>query len=259
MILSYYISVETFVHGLQHVREASVIRLQLQDLLLENPKPYGFEVLRKAIREYEAERNIFVAESKSEMPFFRQGQRRLIGPEWTPFIASLYEKTAWRTDVAQPCLRLTFDYERLSEFCLNENVFFFRCKYDEQQSLKNLKRSLEREYDKVFFDEENTGFTLDSHFVSLLYNVVLEICPAEETERREWRIALFKTPEETDYRWEAGTLRTYSTLDVPLSCLVGIELMPDYREMPSLYTAIIGLMKQSGLAPEKLLMGLVED
>ncbi len=258
MVLNYFISVEAFVHGLQGVGKKSLVRLLLRDLLLENPDLYGFEVLRKAISKYEAEQSIPIEESKSRMPFFRQYQRRLIGPEWTPFVASFYEKTAWRRDI-HPCLRLTFDAERLSEYCLNENVFFFRCKYDEQQSLKSLEQSLEREYNKVAFDEKNTGFDSDSRFVSLLYNAALEICPVEESERGEWRMALFKTPEETSYCWEKGALRTFSVLDVPLSCLVGIELKPDYREMSPLYTTIIGLMKQCGWVPERLLTGLMED
>ena len=113
-------------------------------------------------------------------------------------------------------------------------------------------------YDKVFYDAENTGFAPESRFVSLLYNALLEIRPKKETPHKEWRLALFKTPEEANYLWEKQTILPITTWDIPLSCLVRIELKPDYREMPELYTALIGWMKHCGLVPEQILTGLVE-
>lgn len=258
MVLNYYTPIKTFWEGLQSVRETGAFRIPFRDILLDSPEVYGFSILRKAILTYEREHGISEEEGKSRMPFYRQFQRRLIGPELIPFVTSLYEEETEYNIGDFPHLVLTFDYQRLAEHCLSENVFLFRCKYEEEASIASLKQSLEREYDKVFFDAENTGFAPDSRFVSLLYNALLEIRPKKETPHKEWRLALFKPPEEADYLWEKQTILPITTWDIPLSCLVRIELKPDYREMPELYTALIGWMKHCGLVPEQILTGLVE-
>ena len=259
MILNHFITIKALLEGLQEAGQTGMLRLPLRDVLMEEEELPGFSVLRKAISAYEEEQGIAEAQGKSRMPFYRQHQRRLIGPELVPFIASFYETDSAWNDGDVPSVMLSFDYHRLAAHCLSENAFLFRCKYDEAQSVESLKQSLAQEYHKVFFDEENTGFAPDSRFVSLLYNAALEIRPAQEQERKEWRLALFKTPEEADYRWDGQTIRTSAAWDVPLSCLERLTLKPDYRLMPELYTALIGLMKQQGLAPERLLTGLVEE
>lgn len=258
MVLNYYTPIKTFWEGLQSAQETGAFRIPLRDTLLNSPEVYGFSLLRKAILAYETEQGIPEDKGKSQMPFYRQYQRRLIGPEVIPFVASFYEEGTEYKETNNPYITLTFDYNRLAEHCLSENISLFRCKYDEIQNMKSLKKCLEREYDKIFFDDENTGFTPDSRFISLLYNALLEIRPENESQYKEWRLALFKTPEEVDYLWEEQTIRTSTTWDIPLSCLERIELKPDYREMPELYTALIGMMKHCGLVPEQILTGLVE-
>lgn len=191
------------------------------------------------------------------MPFFREHQLRLIGPELVPFSCSLYEESTSFTP-AQNDLWISLDSEDLIDLCLGENLSLVCCKYDENEMQETFEPLLKQEYDKILFDEENTGFLPGSRFVSLLYKALFEWRPAIEQPRKEWRITSLNTPEEADYRWNGTTLKPMNAIQVPASYIRQIEIYPDYQQEPALYTALIGALKKVGLVPELLLTGLVE-
>lgn len=191
------------------------------------------------------------------MPFFREHQLRLIGPELVPFSCSLYEESTSFTP-AQNDLWISLDSEDLIDLCLGENLSLVCCKYDENEMQETFELLLKQEYDKILFDEENTGFLPGSRFVSLLYKALFEWRPAIEQPSKEWRITSLNTPEEADYRWNGTTLRPMKAIQVPASYIRQIEIYPDYQQEPALYTALIGALKKVGLVPELLLTGLVE-
>lgn len=191
------------------------------------------------------------------MPFFREHQLRLIGPELVPFSCSLYEESTSFTP-AKNDLWISLDSEDLIDLCLGENLSLVCCKYDENEMLETFEPLLKQEYDKILFDEENTGFLPGSRFVSLLYKALFEWRPAVEQPRKEWRITSLNTPEDADYRWDGTTLKPMKAIQVPASYIRQIEIYPDYQQEPALYTALIGALKKVGLVPELLLTGLVE-
>lgn len=191
------------------------------------------------------------------MPFFREHQLRLIGPELVPFSCSLYEESTSFTP-AQNDLWISLDSGDLIDLCLGENLSLVCCKYDENEMQETFEPLLKQEYDKILFDEENTGFLPGSRFVSLLYKALFEWRPAVELPRKEWRITSLNAPEEADYRWNGTTLKPMKAIQVPASYIRQIEIYPDYQQEPALYTALIGALKKVGLVPELLLTGLVE-
>lgn len=191
------------------------------------------------------------------MPFFREHQLRLIGPELVPFSCSLYEGSTSFTP-AKNDLWISLDSKDLIDLCLGENLSLVCCKYDENEMQETFEPLLKQEYDKILFDEENTGFQPGSRFVSLLYKALFEWRPAVEQPRKEWRITSLNTPEEADYRWNGTTLKPMKAIQVPASYIRQIEIYPDYQQEPALYTALIGALKKVGLVPELLLTGLVE-
>ena len=191
------------------------------------------------------------------MPFFREHQLRLIGPELVPCACSLYEESTSFTPT-QNDLWISLDSEDLIDLCLGENLSLVCCKYDENEMQETFEPLLKQEYDKILFDEENTGFLPGSRFVSLLYKALFEWRPAVEQPRKEWRITSLNTPEEADYRWNGTTLKPMKAIQVPASYIRQIEIYPDYQQEPALYTALIGALKKVGLVPELLLTGLVE-
>ena len=174
-----------------------------------------------------------------------------------PFSCSLYEESTSFTP-AQNDLWISLDSEDLIDLCLGENLSLVCCKYDENEMLETFEPLLKQEYDKILFDEENTGFLPGSRFVSLLYKALFEWRPAVEQPRKEWRITSLNTPEEADYRWNGTTLKPMKAIQVPASYIRQIEIYPDYQQEPALYTALIGALKKVGLVPELLLTGLVE-
>ena len=233
----------------------------MSDLLYEHgvlqPEPFGLQGIRKVIEVYEQSLSFGESSSKKEMPFFREHQLRLIGPELVPFSCSLYEESTSFTP-AQNDLWISLDSEDLIDLCLGENLSLVCCKYDENEMQETFEPLLKQEYDKILFDEENTGFLPGSRFVSLLYKALFEWRPAVEQPRKEWRITSLNTPEEADYRWNGTTLKPMKAIQVPASYIRQIEIYPDYQQEPALYTALIGALKKVGLVPELLLTGLVE-
>lgn len=232
--------------------------VNLMHLLPENEYMYGLSVLQKAIRQYEEQNGIPASESKEAMPFFRENSRVLIGPETGLFVLPLYESNGSGRSLSQsdsPQITLTWDYERLAEYCISENLFLLKCKYDEEEAVSIFRKQLEVEYDKVFFDAEYTGFTRDSRFFSLLYNACLEVVDPLKSDEKEWRITLFKLLSEADYTYGNGQLIPSAGLHIPKACLKEVNLL-DREQQPLLYGTIAGFMKQIGLSPEIYLRGM---
>ena len=172
MILKYPISIPDFLSTCQEMEHKPCFELVLSDLLYEHgvlqPEPFGLQGIRKVIEVYEQSLSFEESSSKKEMPFFREHQLRLIGPELVPFSCSLYEESTSFTP-AQNDLWISLDSEDLIDLCLGENLSLVCCKYDENEMQETFEPLLKQEYDKILFDEENTGFLPGSRFVSLLY------------------------------------------------------------------------------------------
>lgn len=226
MELSGYISQQSYVEGRTDAAGEPVLVLRAENLLYTLPAEeygYGLSLLRKAIGVYETQKGIPAEESKQAVPFFREKRRMLVGPELELYIFSLYEdETILPERVSSsgvPYVRLSFDYEQLAEYCLFENMFLVRCKYDERQVVDNFVSQMDREYDKFFFDEEHSGFTGDSHFFSLLCNACLEVKKPSHAAEKEWRLAILRSPSEVDYRYENGQRHPFVPISLPLNIL----------------------------------------
>ena len=79
-----------------------------------------------------------------------------------------------------------------------------------------------------------------------------------EQGNKEWRITTLVAPTDADYAWNGTSLKPYKTVQIPVDFVHQIEMYPDYRNDPALYTALIGALKKVGLIPESLLIGLME-
>lgn len=262
MDLYCYISLESFVEGCIKDDTCSSFFLPagyLFNTVLQQDYLYGLDLLKKAISVYEEQNNISSEDSKADIPFFRDHQRRLIGPEIDLFMVSFYESAELPdiSSIEKPVLKLTVEYSALAGFCLSQNIFLVRCKYNENETLQTFVRQMEREYTKFFYNEEQTGFTGDSHFFSLLCNACLEVKRSSLSEEKEWRMALLRAPSEADYCFRNGTLIPFTSVPLPLSCIRQIALL----EAPGHelnYTALAGFLQKIGLAPEHYLEGMQE-
>ncbi len=258
-----YINIEDLISGFNS--DSNIFSLRMSDFLSDysaNNEPYGFGLLRQTIKEYEAENNIDLKVSKQSMPFFRDYQCRLIGPEITPFSLSLFEDepTAMKQCYGnnKPGVVISIDYSELAQQALMENMFLIKCKYDVDENKTYLKEQLKREYDKVFFDSENTGFSPDSRFFSLLCNACLNIDKPENTDFKEWRIVTMSEPENAIYILGNNNIKAASIFPLPVDAIKKIRLVPDYQNNTALYSALIGWMKKYRLSPETKLEGLLE-
>lgn len=266
MHLYHYISLDSFVGGCQsyNLKEAA-FTLRLPNLfhaLLEDAYLAGLSLLREAIGRYEILKGIDSESSKMAVPFFRENRLKLVGPDMDLFMISLYANTTLpsalpATSTGKPVLRLAFDYQALVEHCLSENFFLIRCKYEEEPVVETFTRQMEREYDKFFFDEENSGFTADSHFFSLLCNACLEVMDSSLSGEEEWRIASLCPPSEADYSFIDGQFTPYITIKLPLSCIHNLALL-NWEDDPNTFSAFAGFLERIGLAPERYLEGIQE-
>ena len=261
MKLKCVVSLEDFFKAFNNSEEDSCCKISMCDLLAEKfdskREPFGFSVLRDVIRNYEKNLSLKPSPSKSTMPFFRENQLRLIGPDVIPFSSSFYEEES-AFQPQETSLILTFDLDDLIDFCLNENYSLIRCKYNKEEILDSFSNEMEREYDKVFFDEENTGFRSDSHFTSLLYKALFECRPECEKNLKEWRISTLVDSSEADYVYEDNRIKVMRTIYLPVSYIKQIKLFPDYTKNQDIYTSLIGFLRKKGLVPESLLVGLIE-
>ncbi len=265
-LLNLYISLREFTASANKETHGS-FSLFLQDhcvnLARQRKESYGLSLIREAIRQYEIEQGLQALNaSKAAIPFFRSHQARLIGPEMTLFSYSLFEKTFVPEEVRQsslPWLRISIDYASLAEYCLLNNFYLIRCKYNQEENLHYLKQKIAEEYEGIFFNEQETGFKPSSRFFSLLYQACLEMEQPENENRAEWRILAIAPPEHASYRYENDTLLSYFTADIPLTCIREIQLLPDYRQQIANYTSLIGLLSQLGLRAGSLIKEMKDE
>ncbi len=262
MILNTYIPLRSFINGWS--RNKTDIKLVLSAVNLMHTfsfEDYGLGLLRRAIGLYEQKMNIHPDNSKQAIPFFRENRRMLVGPEMEMYIISMYENDLvplYLQMADSPILKISLDYESLAEYCLLENLYLIRCKYDEELSLQTFVKQLEREYDKFFFDEEHTGFTADSRFFSMLCNACMEVKRPEKMEEKEWNVALFRHPSEAEYGFVEGKLTPFISIPVPVNCIKRISLLNKDGDILS-FSALAGFLQSKGLAPELYLEGLIEE
>lgn len=261
--LHIHINIGDFISGFNS--GDNTISLKMSDFLSgysAGNEPYGFGLLRKAIKEYETEHDIDGKDSKQYMPFFRDYQCRLIGPEIIPFSLSFFEDESVALKLCDgknaAGVILSVDYSELAQQALVENMFLIKCKYDIDENKTYLKEQLKREYGKVFFDSENTGFSPDSHFFSLLCNACLNIGKPEDSYCKEWRIVSMQEPDNAIYILSDSNIKAASIFSLPVDAIKKIRIVPDYKENPSLYSTLIGWMKKYRLSPETTLEGLLE-
>ena len=256
MVLYYKMSLPSFVEGLRNTSGSdsslTVAAVGLMHLVPEEEIDYGLSLLREAIGVFEARKGIPVALSKRAMPFFRQDTRMLVGPEMGMYVIPFHEETGDLEEAGEPSLLLELDYQALGEFCLFEDYSLLACKYDRESAIRHFAEALETEYDTFFFDEEHTGFTSASRFFSLLYGACLEHKPSIGREGKEWRLAMFRSPEEVSYRYVRGVLEPYVPVSLPVGCLRRVHLV-DYRRQPLLFGTLNGFLKSKGLPAERLL------
>lgn len=293
MEIYHTLPVETFVKG-WHANDTGVsFSLPAIHLMYAAPPAqyeYGLSLLRKAIGLYEEKKGISPERSKRDMPFFRTNSRMLVGPEVELYILPLYENrpfhaapglsgakaapageakiskdggfsgfgpsAAFSSDnTGRPWITLKMEAEKVASHCLSENMFFLRCKYEEEAAVQTFATQLEQEYDKFFYDEEHSGFTADSRFFSMLCNAVLEIGLPAYADQKEWRLAVFKSPEEVAYQYTNGKLLPYFEVSLPINSILQIHLN-DYETDPLLYGAFAGFLKSKGLSPQQYLDGM---
>ena len=256
MVLNCRISLHTFVEAFKQTAGInSTITLPAIGMMHSVPQEevdYGLSVLRESILAFERAKGVPVERSKAEMPFFRQDTRMLVGPEVEMFILPLYEQMVERPLDGEPTLIVSLDYKKLGEQCLFENYSLIACKSEKESFVRHYMAQLETEYDKFFYDEENTGFTADSRFFSLMCNACLEIKRQQPGEQKEWRLAALRFPEEASFRLDQDKLISYLPIELPVTCVKQIYL-EDYKKQPLLYGTLNGFLKSKGLPAEQFL------
>lgn len=264
MYLYSYVSVKSFVEGSKMSETPQVLTFRVPNLMYAVPEEeigYGLSLLRKSISQYEGTAHILPANSKRKMPFFRNKRKMLIGPEMEMYSWSFYESAEIPhnlKDETEPVLCLSFDYKALGEYCLSENLYLLRCKYDEEKNLQTFAGQMEREYPKFFYDEEHTGFTADSRLFSMLCNACLEVREPRFASEQEWRVVRFCHPADASYTYCKGSLRPNVPVMIPLSCIDKVSLL-NPEDNKDTYSALAGFLQQIGLAPERYLDGLIEE
>jgi hypothetical protein len=264
MYLHSYVSVKSFVEGCKMSETPQVLTLRVPNLMYAVPEEetgYGLSLLRKSISRYEEVAHIPLGNSKREIPFFRNKRKMLIGPEMEMYSWSFYESAEIPHNLkaeAEPLLRLSFDYKALGEYCLSENMYLLRCKYDEEKNLQTFAAQMEQEYLKFFYDEEHTGFTADSRLFSMLCNACLEVREPCFSSEQEWRMVRFCHPADASYEYCHGSLLPQVSSLIPFSCINRVSLLnPEDNE--DTYSALAGFLQHVGLAPERYLDGLIEE
>lgn len=226
----------------------------LMHALPEKEYRYGLSLLREAIVEYENKCHIPPEESKKKMPFFRNNSRVFVGPEMGLFTIPLFEKPPLGIST-KPSILIRWDYDKLVEHCLFENIFLVRCKYNPDQIISDFVSMLDVEYDKFFFDEEHTGFKKDSRFFSMLCNACMEVKEPSRANEKQWYLLQLKPYEEAEYNVTGDQLIPHVPIHLPKECLLKISLT-DYSDHPLLYGTIGGYLKSVGLSPEIYLEGM---
>ena len=134
--LNFYISLGDFAKNWKG--EPGTFTIHLQDLCIRAAERgetiYGLKLLKEAFQLYESHVDVKPGKRKASIPFFRDNQARLIGPEMGLFVQSLYEKQDIVPDYVakstEPWLRITLDYAQLADYCLSNDLYLIRCKYN---------------------------------------------------------------------------------------------------------------------------------
>lgn len=231
MHLYTYVSIKSFIEGCKASDSDPVLTLQIPNMMYsaqEYETEYGLSLLRQAIGSYERKNNIALEQSKQAMPFFRKNRKMLVGPEMEMYALSLFESQtiphSLKLGHSYPYVRLMLDYQLLGEYCLSQNMYLLRCKYDEE---KNLNACLE---------------VKNPHFIS----------------EKEWRIVSFHTPSDVSYLLVDGQLIPSVTISIPFGCIRQIALQ-NRNENKLTYSALAGFLQQIGLMPEHYLEGMIEQ
>lgn len=263
MDLYLYISIESFIKGYRLSQSKDSISLNVDNLMYSVPDEiylYGLDLLRQSIRIYEAQNNISPAESKQAIPFFRENRRMLVGPEVEMYTFPLFEnpeREPFPSTHSAPFLRITLDYPLLMQYCLSENLYLLRCKYDEEKNLQTFTQQMEREYPRFFYDDEHTGFTADSHFFSLLCQACMEVRPPRLAFEKGWQIARLLEPSEVEYRMKEDVLIPFTRISLPLACIRQVALC-DSVTYELNYNSLAGFLQSIGLPPQQYLEGMAE-
>lgn len=265
MHLYTYVSIKSFIEGCKASDSDPVLTLQIPNMMYsaqEYETEYGLSLLRQAIGLYEKKNNIAPDQSKQAMPFFRKNRKMLVGPEMEMYALSLFESQtvphSLKLGHSYPYVRLMLDYQLLGEYCLSQNMYLLRCKYDKEKNLQTFADQMEQEYNKFFYDDEHTGFTSDSRLFSMLCNACLEVRNPHFISEKEWRIVSFHTPSDVSYLLVDGQLIPSVTISIPFGCIRQIALQ-NRNENKLTYSALAGFLQQIGLMPEHYLEGMIEQ
>lgn len=263
MDLYLYISIESFIKGCHLSGSKDSISLKVDNFMYSVPEEiyfYGLDLLRKSIRMHEAQHHISPAESKQALPFFRENRRMLVGPEVEMYTLPLFEnpdRELFRPNASKPFLRITLDYHLLMQYCLSENLYLLRCKYDEEKNVQTFTEQMEREYSRFFYDDEHTGFTADSHFFSLLCQACMEVRPPHLAFEKGWQIARLLEPAEAEYRMDEDVLIPFTRVSLPFACIRQMALC-DSATYELNYNSLAGFLQSIGLPPQQYLEGMAE-
>ena len=243
--LNFYISLGDFAKNWKG--EPGTFTIHLQDLCIRAAERgetiYGLKLLKEAFQLYESHVDVKPGKRKASIPFFRDNQARLIGPEMGLFVQSLYEKQDIVPDYVakstEPWLRITLDYAQLADYCLSNDLYLIRCKYNRDKNIQVLAERVAMEYDNIYYTKNEVGFKPESRFFSILYNAILEM--------------------ENPYKYENGKLQSYLELDLPTTSILDIQLLPDIHTQIGNYTNLVGLLKKMGVKAEEVVKEMKEE
>ena len=264
--LNFYISLGDFAKNWKG--EPGTFTIHLQDLCIRAAERgdtiYGLKLLKEAFQLYESHVDVKPGKRKASIPFFRDNQARLIGPEMGLFVQSLYEKQDIVPDYVakstEPWLRITLDYAQLADYCLSNDLYLIRCKYNRDKNIQVLAERVVMEYDNIYYTKNEVGFKPESRFFSILYNAILEMeNPRYATKNPEWRLIILLPPEEAEYKYENGKLQSYLELDLPTTSILDIQLLPDIHTQIGNYTNLVGLLKKMGVKAEEVVKEMKEE
>lgn len=257
MELYHYTTLESFFKMLSGAGESGFLGMELSNYMYSKDasgEPYGLSILRKAIGMYELNHQIPAESSKVEVPFFRNDRRMLVGPEQEMYIYPLTEcqdSMPWWKAAAKSTVQVAIglDYKALVEYCMNNNKFLLKCKYDDAAVMDVFVKQFESEYDTFDFDEEHSRFSIRTKFFSMMYNACLEVKDPALSDEREWRIASFVSPQEADYVFKNGLIEPIEILKLPSSVLKSICIRANER-FELIISGILGLLEKEGFDPE---------
>lgn len=257
MNLYAYTSLESFWKMISQSNENDSLSIRLPNLMYvsdDTDRIYGLSVLRNAIEEYEKRNNIPQEQSKAQVPFFRNDRVMLVGPDKEMYVLPLSEQPDnpdWWSKVLETETKVAigFDYFELADYCMSQNLFLLKCKYDPETALKTFIDQLSTEYDTFDFDEENSSFKTRTRFFSMMYNACLELKQPEKREEKEWRLTSFASASEVQYAFENEMILPYQELYLPSTSLKSICIQTQ-KNTALIISGIRGLLEKAGYNTE---------